>query len=435
MKFTKESPAYQRLLELGRLGLSNEEIHAVLLTEFPDLKVSVKTVANRLQEAGIKTRSALVIIKPVEREERLRLDKEIQRLKDENAQLRKQVTEALREANFRDAFLQAVRSALEALPPLPTDPVPLPKTKGKRQDAVLAICCLHFGEYVSPAEMGGFGGYDIDLACARWQLCVESAIDLLCRHHQAEGIETLYVVDLGDNISGMIHDELAETNSLPIGRQVVLAAHLLSLGIRDLASAVPKVKFIGVPGNHPRLYRKPRFKNKAADNFDTLVYEQIALECSRLRNVEVHVSPSFFHIQNIRGFNFWFAHGDNIRGWAGIPYYGFDRAEARYGEFLSRSQLSIDYWVWGNFHTAAATQKPRGARIMTGSFKGPDEFALGAIHTGSDPIQVLFGVHEDRGRTFHYDINLARADPRVHNRYLFPTDSSLLSLAKEAGLL
>jgi len=431
----KGSPAYERLLELGRQGLSNEEIHAILLSEFPDLAISVKTVANRLQEAGIKTRSKPVIIKPMEREEKVKAYQELQRLRDENSALKKQVVESLRELNFRESFLSTVREAITALPPAPSSPIALQKKTKKSQDAVLAICCLHFGEYVSPAEMGGFGGYDVDIACARWQLCVESVIDLLCNHHQAEGIETLYIVDLGDNISGMIHDELAETNILPIGRQVVLAAHLLSLGIRDLAAHIPKVIFIGVPGNHPRLYRKPRYKNKVADNFDTLVYEQIALECSRLRNVEVRISQSFFHLQDIRGYKFWFAHGDNIRGWAGIPYYGFDRAEARYGEFLSRSDVVVDYWVWGNFHTAAAAQKPRGARIMTGSFKGPDEFALGAVNTGSDPIQVLFGVHEDRGRTFHYDINLSKASPDVYNRYLFPLDSAAISLAKEAGLL
>jgi hypothetical protein len=427
----------ERMIDLAQNGASLEEIYNTILKEFPHYPLALKTIYNRLLEFGIKVKSSKAKLEePIPISKEYKYEKEIQKLKDELAELKKLKVSLLREINFKESFISTVREAIAELPPFPESPIfPEFHREQQGQTAVLAICCLHLGEYVSPHEMAGFGEYDINIACARWQYCVELTIDILKNHHAGESIKHLYVVDLGDNISGFIHDELSETNLLPIGKQVVAASHVLSLGLRDLASHFPKVTFIGVPGNHPRLYRKPRFKNKVADNLDTLVYEQIGLECSNIPNLEVKIPNSFFHIENIEGYNFWFAHGDVVKGWNGIPYYGFDRAEAQYGQFLSRSNVIIDYWVWGNFHTAANIQRPRGARIMTGSFKGPDEFALGAVHTGSDPVQVLFGVHPKIGKSFLYDLNLKFAHPEVHNRYLIPKISSLVEMAKEAGIL
>ncbi len=307
---------------------------------------------------------------------------------------------------------------VHAIPPAPTSlEIPEIDPLHQPEDLVAFISCLHLGEVISEAETHGLGRYDVAMAQARFQDYIDSVINLATVHQAGVCFEKLWFVDVGDNISGVIHDELARTNELHTTKQVVAAARLIACGLRDVARFFQSVEFIGLPGNHPRMWPKPVHKQKT-DNFDTIVYHLVSVMVRDIPNVRVTIPESFFKVVEIKGHKFLFLHGDTISMWNQIPYYGINRARVNLSDLVRRINLDFEYFCVGNFHTAADMQTPNGAIIMTGSSKGPDEYSITKLATGSDPEWLLWGVHPRWGKTFTYPVKLTDAAPETHTRYL-----------------
>lgn len=346
----------------------------------------------------------------------------------------KSVLEALRYTSDEEAKL--VRASFASLG---SSELPIPNIIHKHpQDAVLFESCLHYGEVVSLAETGGISSYDIPTAQAAYQVLTEATLDLLRNHHSGEQFETVWVIDVGDNVSGDIHDELKITNERPIVSQVKGAALLKSLQLRDIARHFKRVVFVGLPGNHARTTRKPSFKQKSEDSFDRAVYEDMALLLSQIPNVEMRIPRSSREVVNINGHNFMFEHGDSIPSWMGIPFYGAQREDAKLTKlYTNYFNQGFRYFGFGHFHQVGFLQTPGGGEmIMTGSPKGGDEFSLGRLSTASQPSQILFGVHPTRGVSFRYPLDLSTRDPEIHTEYQFElSDMTLLEAAKGLGLL
>lgn len=318
----------------------------------------------------------------------------------------------------RQQRLQALfAEKMEALPP----PLPLaalrPHVGTHSQDAIAFLACLHFGEVVSFEETGGLGDYDIAMAQARMQYYVDSTLDLAFNHHAGEEFGKLWVVDAGDNISGLIHEELERTNERDVADQVFGAAMLMSNALRDWAAYFPQVVFVGLPGNHGRMRVKKGFKQVVGSSFDTLVYYLVRERVRDIPNVEVHIPRSFFTLETINGHNFCFTHGDMARSWLRIPYYGIERLRREMADLLRRIDQEFEYFCMSHFHVNATIQETSGETILTGSSKGPCEYSTGAKAVGSDPTWQFIGVHEKRGVSFRYPVNMKTATRGEYTRY------------------
>jgi hypothetical protein len=346
----------------------------------------------------------------------------------------KSVLEAVRYTS--DVESKLIRASFDALG---SSEAPVPNIIHKHpQDAVLFESCLHYGEVVSLAETGGISSYDIPTAQAAYQVLTDATLDLLRNHHSGEQFETVWVIDVGDNVSGDIHDELKITNERPIVSQIKGAALLKSLQLRDIARHFKRVVFVGLPGNHARTTRKPSFKQKSEDSFDRAVYEDMSLLLSQVPNIEVRIPRGSRELLDINGHSFMFEHGDSIPSWMGIPFYGAMREDAKLTKlYTNYFNQGFRYFGFGHFHQVGFIQTPGGGEmIMTGSPKGGDEFSLGRMSTASQPSQILFGVHPRRGITFKYSLDLSERDPKVHTAYQFElSDMTLLEAAKGLGLL
>lgn len=351
-------------------------------------------------------------------EEAVARDRLVRDLRQRYTDLRHRYDVALDDQAYFKRIYEMFVAEVAALPPAPTSlEIPPIDPQHHPQDAVAFISCLHFGEVIDEAAMHGLGRYDVAMAQARFQDYIDSVINLAIRHHKGVHFDKLWLIDVGDNISGNIHGELSRTNELHTTKQTVGVARLLSCGLRDLSRFFDKVEFIGLPGNHPRMWPKPVHKEKA-DNFDTIVYHLVSEMVRDLPNVSVDVPESFFRIVEIKGHRFLFMHGDTISMWNQIPHYGINRARVNLLDLVRRIDLDFEYFCVGNFHTNIVSQAPTGAIIMTGSSKGPDEYSVSKLATGSDPMWKFFGVHPSWGVTFWYDVNLRMADPDYQMRYL-----------------
>jgi len=381
----------------------------------------------------------------------------IQSLREENANLRRQRNEAIQGQTVAAAITKGVEIGIRDLAlRLPTFDTPyILKTRAdddlKVEEAVLLQSCWHYGEVVSREETAGFGGYDIATCQARIQEMTDSVIGLITDHHRGLRIRKLWVVNVGDNISGDIHDELRVTNEVPLVSQFLGCGLLQALSLRDLATVVEEVEFIGLRGNHPRNTKKPAYKQSAEDSFDRASYAITSLAVAGIPNIKVTIPNSPRHLQRINGHGFLFEHGDSIKTWMSIPFYGAQREQASLSQLYHNAaallpndpkhaaylQQGFRYFCIGNFHTFVDVDGPAGSRtIFTGSPKGPDEYALGKLATGSQPSQTFFGVHEKRGISFMYRLDLSRSTPKSHSRYQFDTPNiSIRDAAHELGLL
>lgn len=331
---------------------------------------------------------------------------------------------------------EAVLEVASAFPALPNIYHPAVPESTHVQEAVLMCCCLHMGEVVSALETNGFGEYNMAIAQARMQDVVDSVIDLVQDHHRGEHIRKLWIPNLGDNISGDIHEELSITNERPVITQALSAAFLLALAVRDFAVAFDEVEMIGLPGNHGRNRKKPAHKQKTEDSFDRMVYETVALLCANISNFKMTIPGSYWTRQVINDVPFVFLHGDNLKAWNQIPFYGTYRLNANMTTMHGTRGEFFRYLGIGHFHQVASLPRMGGEILMTGSLKGPDEYALDVLQQGSEPEQLFFGVHHRRGVSFRYPINARDATPEKQTRYQFAlADVPLALMAKKLGLL
>ena len=109
---------------------------------------------------------------------------------------------------------------------------------------------------------------------------------------------------------------------------------------------------------------------------------------------------------DIFGYNILLTHGDTVRGWSGIPYYGVDRQKAKQ-QALRRKNGGFDYWFLGHFHTPTELE---GNTYINGALVGPDEYAKNILHLSSEPIQKLFVFDANYGITAMFNLNAREAD-------------------------
>ena len=116
------------------------------------------------------------------------------------------------------------------------------------KDMVIMVSDTHFGSKYSYFD----GYYDTDVAKQRMNDYCNKAIALA----KDSGVETCYVVILGDMISGACHHSIAVTNRENVIEQVKIACETLTDFVFKLATELKYVEVHCVPGNHSRMQKK-----------------------------------------------------------------------------------------------------------------------------------------------------------------------------------
>ncbi len=160
-------------------------------------------------------------------------------------------------------------------------------------------------------------------------------------------------------------------------------------------------------------------KNKQVTNWDYVFYHMLKLYLSKHKNITFLIPESHAAVLNIKGHNFVIFHGDQIKGWGGIPFYGLNRISYRYLQIGAAKEEFYKYFISSHYHTKISLQFSCGEQILNGSMKGTDEYSF-TSGLSNDPYQFIFGVHPKYGKTWELSINLKYADEEVKNiRYKF----------------
>jgi hypothetical protein len=206
----------------------------------------------------------------------------------------------------------------------------------------------------------------------------------------------------GDIFSGNIHEELKETNEVPIMASVDFWVDPFVAGMRMLADHYGKVHVASVVGNHGRNTHKPIMKNRVEDNFDWLF--------ARILHRTLQDDPRFtWSIPNtadviVQQFDtrILMTHGDQFRGGSGISgiFTPISLGMFRKGKNYSAMDNPFDHAFMGHFHTYVTGNN----FTVNGSLKGFDEYALISNFGFEEPQQAMWITTPERGITWQFTV-------------------------------
>lgn len=345
---------------------------------------------------------------PLTIEEKVARDREVLRLTNRVSELERRYDAALREGDIEGRLCEAfdLRAPKLAAPGVPTFS---PRNPGKHESAVALLSDAHIGEVVDSAETGGLNAYDFDLFSSRFQYYVDGIGGICFGKLTGYDFPELVVIGLGDMVSGVIHDELVETSDGTLIDWLIDGSWVLAQGIRQLAAEFPSVRVEWHFGNHGRVTQKVRYKRRWV-NYDYLLGHMIARELADIGNVTFTNHKSFWSVVDVQGHGLLNLHGDNIKGWAGLPSYGINRAVANLEALLAQQRRGFDLVNLGHFHQTGLIERIGCDVVLNGSIIGGNEYSYGALFAGAKPRQVIYGVHPERGRTWQFALDLAHGD-------------------------
>lgn len=263
------------------------------------------------------------------------------------------------------------------------------------------------GEVIRADEMDGMNAYDMHIFASRYNTMVETAIDLSDHHTGPANYPGIIYLRGGDAISGGIHEELRETDDLsaiPAGQW--LLRHERE-GIKRLRARFGHVHVISIPGNHGRTTIRPRSKGYVSHNYETMLTWWLTSMFESDPKVTFYTPTSGDAWFDVLGWKFLLAHGDRMGSRGGTGHIGPAATVAR-GHFRLFKNWSVtgrvpDYILTGHLHTSLKLE----LGYANGSLPGFGEYARDLGFTPAAPKQWLLYVHQRRGISHGYEIQLA----------------------------
>lgn len=259
---------------------------------------------------------------------------------------------------------------------------------------VLHITDLHYGAVTRAEEVDGFGEFNPTIAEHRIATLTQSIIDKTVAQRSGYNVPTLQIIGTADYISGDIHKELEVSNEFPSPVQAVKCGYLLGAMFMAFAEHFDNVNVDLITlDNHGRLTMKPQATQGGLNNWSYVVGEIAKQYCIKQSNVNIktHAKPSA--LITVGPEKYLAMHGHQIKGWAGKPYYGFDRRVAM--EAVKRMgvvEQTFTKLLLGHFHHGFNGDN----WMMGGSLSGTDAFDH-SCGRHSKPHQTGWFVHPKHG--------------------------------------
>ena len=276
-------------------------------------------------------------------------------------------------------------------------------------DSVIGVPILfgsdwHWGEVVNPNEIGGVNEYNLDIARARLRRLIDTTIDLLTNHMVNPQYPGIVFGLGGDMVSGDIHDELSETNEMPIMPIVLDLVDHLYVAIKRLKEVFGRVFLPCVAGNHGRNTHKVRSKEFNYNSFDWLIYQQLDKLFAEDPDVVFFIPDGTDALVSIAGHKYLFSHGNQFRGGDGMVGALGPIMRGDHKKRGRNAQVGQEYdtLVIGHWHQLVQMKRV----IVNGSLIGYNEYAYTSNFGYEPPQQALWVSHPSHGITFSMPVNV-----------------------------
>lgn len=339
-------------------------------------------------------------------DEVVQLTKALVKLRKDNAQLRAMNRKALLRGAFFDDFIDEYREVIaQDKFSYSTPKVKLPPAKGQSTTAAVLSSDLHLAEVVSLADANNINVYDSMRAANRlWQHC-QHVKRIITEHRSIHNIDKVWLLFLGDMISGSIHPEYLITNDLTDPAAVILCTRLLTIFVNELKSLGLPILIDAVHGNHPRLTVKMPTKKQAHTNLDWVIYEGLLGQYKADKQIEFHIHTSQIGRRRIYKWEFLLEHGIGVKNGGEEAYEDRLRAlfdDPVYREATGMTGPAFHQVIIGNMHKPKFLERT----IVNGSYIGQNELGQSWRLKPIRAQQLMFGITQDEARTFEYQIDL-----------------------------
>lgn len=323
----------------------------------------------------------------------------------------KETKRQLKLAVRKHGIFRAIADELEELvvPLEPRDPEPVRKKKGKIvEHFVMHLSDEHADEIVLPHQVNNLEKFDFEVALCRAERYIDTILEWKATLTNHE-FPVLHILSYGDHTSGEIHGAKERSayrnqfrNSLAIGQMQASMIH-------DLSPHFQQIKVYCVPGNHGRRSVKKDFHG-AWDNWDYLISEIARMHCKSMKNVEFAIPDCYSINVDINGWGFGIEHGDGIKSWNSIPWYGLERKTRRLVSLHNSFGKQVNYFVFGHFHSMSSMADLRGEMIINGAWPATNPYSYEEFSGWREPMQLIHGVHEKYGMTWRLPCKLRNVE-------------------------
>jgi hypothetical protein len=261
----------------------------------------------------------------------------------------------------------------------------------------------HWGEVVLAGQIHHKNEFNVAIAKRRLQRLVERTV-AICFQHMVNPKYPGIVINLGgDLVSGDIHEELVETNELTSAETLIDIVGALSWALKKIVEQFGQVWVVSVAGNHGRMTKKPRAKNRAATNFDWVIAQLLRRQFIDDDRFSWLVPDGPDAVYSVYGHRYLLTHGDQFRGGDGIigALGPILRGDTKKRARNANIGLAYDTMLMGHWHQYL----PFDRVIVNGSLKGYDEYAMMNNFGFEAPRQALWFTHPRHGITSHWGIN------------------------------
>lgn len=318
----------------------------------------------------------------------LQADAELARLRAEVASLRGRYKAALAQIDRE----RERADALVALKGISATRPPQRVAKGDRKhDATMVVLLsdVHCEEVVRPEQVNGLNSFDLEVCEARLAELQERFFAMLEHERQLARVDRVVLWLGGDLISGMIHPELAEENSLHPLAAIRWIGERLRGFIDAVADNAREVVVATSCGNHGRTTEKLR-TNEADTSYEHHLYLTMRAAEKR-RNVRWQIGEGHLNYLDLDGFRIRFCHGHAIRYQGGIGgiHVPLNKAIAAWDATERADLTCLGHWhqfSWGR----------AGRYVSNGSVIGHSAYAVRIKASFEPPCQAAIVI--DHGR-------------------------------------
>ena len=309
------------------------------------------------------------------------LKKERIRLSDERAALNRRLRNEARKESMHDLITECAQS-------LKTEDnkiKPVCVEEEFEKAAILTLSDFHFG-----LEINEFNNvYNADVFYQRLNKILGKTIEYI----QLNKVRTLYVLGLGDYMSGIIHTTTRIENRENIVQQVIKVSEALSQMLTELSKFV-EIYYYDVTDNHGRVFpNKDDWENE--DNFSLFV--RWYLDARFKDNEYIHIMQNTYSneigVVEIFGRNYAFTHGHR------------DKISNIVQNLSLMTKKFYDAIFMAHCHHYEANEIHGTYVYMNGTLSGTDMYANNERKT-SNPSQNLFILNSSDGIECQYLIKL-----------------------------
>lgn len=330
-------------------------------------------------------------VKTVVSEESL-VDIELQKLRDKKDR-KDEVIKILQNKVTTLEEENEVFKTLEDAEPLVIDVLPKVASGKSESAAVFVWSDWHIEETVEAEQVSYKNEYNLAIADRRFLSLLHGCMSWYQISAAKTSIKTIILALLGDFITGSIHDDLAEGNSLAPSEAIYKAYSMIASGIKFILANTPKDVKLIIPchsGNHGRMTKEQRIATEAGNSLEYFMYLMLRDYFQSEKRVEFVIQAGYHsYVRFFEGaFETRFHHGHqiNYQGGVGGITIPVNKAIAQWNK-----AKHVDLDVFGHFHT----RFDGGSFIANGSLIGYNSYAVSIKASFEKPSQTIFLINKE----------------------------------------